>query len=217
MENKKLPFLETIYHLRTIEQIILYDKVMKISAQEEKETMELLQDEYEKEALDYPFQAPDFDKDSAFWASKIVYFSAQFLLNRENTAKDFNDFIPEFKGELSASAFLSADLCLRFLPQILEELKKIDADDIIIPVLEKHLLTFHYSAIGFDHEVESLDFRFFKNECFKQLYLNRITDRKDTKLARIPELNTMLLENFGDYQQVFWKNFEIINEKNKKI
>lgn len=215
MDNKKLPFLETIYYLRTIEQIILYDKVMEIADQEEKETIELLKDEYGKELLDYPFDAPLFDKEASIWASKIVYFSAQFLLNRENTGKDLNSFLPNFSGKITASALLSADLCLRFLPQIVQEFKNIDPDDLIIPILERHLKTFHYSTIGFESSLEQIDFKLFEDKCFKQLYLNRITDRKDIKLSKIPALNKMLQSNFGDYSKEFWRDFEIINETQK--
>lgn len=209
---KKLPFLETIYHLRTIEQIILYDKVMKVTTQEEKETIELLRDEYEKEKLEYPFTAPNFEEKAALWASKIVYFSSHFLLHRENTDKDLSQYLPDYKGEMTAGVFLSADLCLRFLPQLLQEFKNIDADDIIIPILENHLKSFHYSAVGFKNDSFMVDYKLFNNQCFKQLYLNRITERKDNALSKIPEINTMLQSNFGNYTNVFWKHFENTNE-----
>jgi len=212
MDTKKLPFLETIYHLRTIEQIILYDKMMQVSSQEEKETIELLRDEYDKEQLDYPFTAPKFEEKAALWASKILYFASQFLLHRENTNKDLDAYLPEYKGEMTVGAHLSADLCLRFLPQLLQEFKNIDADDVIILVLEKHLKKFHYSGIGFENKVEGIDFKLFENDCFKQLYLNRITERKDTELSKIPQINVLLQSNFGDYPNVFWKHFEIENK-----
>lgn len=211
-DTEKLPFLETIYHLRTIEQVILYDKVMQVSAQEEKETIELLRDEYEKEQLGYPFAAPAFEEKAALWASKIVYFASHFLLHRENTNKDLNQYLPEYKGEMTAGEHLSADLCLRFLPQLLQEFRNIDADDVIIPILENHLKRFHYSGIGFKNSSAIIDYDLFKNQCFKQLYLNRITDRKDKELSEIPEINVMLQSNFGNYAKVFWKDFENTNE-----
>lgn len=210
--EKKLPFLETIYHLRTIEQIILYDKVTEITKLEEKETLEFLRDEYEKERLQYPFETPVFNEASAVWASKIIYFSAQFLLNRQNTDKDLTAFLPDWKEAISPSTLLSADLCLRFLPQIVQEFKNIDIDDMIIPILEKHLQTFHYSAIGFANRLEKMDFTLFDNDCFKQLYLNRITSRKDIALSTLPELNRMLQSNFGAYSKQFWNNFEPLTE-----
>lgn len=212
MENKKLPFLETIYHLRTIEQIILYDKVMEVTAQEEKETIEFLRDEFDKEKLEYPFEAPKFDEEASIWASKIIYFATQLLLNRSDTKKDLVKFLPVFKNHVTVATMLSADLCLRFLPQIIQEFKNIDADDVIIPMLENHLKMFHYSAIGFENEKAIIDYKLFDNQCFKQLYLNRVTNIKDSFLSKIPELNKMLQGNFGDYSKVFWKNFEIENK-----
>lgn len=36
MNDKKIPFLNTIYHLRSIEHAIIYDKKLDISKAEEK-------------------------------------------------------------------------------------------------------------------------------------------------------------------------------------
>lgn len=213
--EKKLPFLETLYNLRTIEQLILFGKAMEISAREETESIALLRVEYEKEQLNHPFESPAFDADAALWAGKMIYFSAQFLLNRENTGKDLNTFFPDFKKSVGVSALLSADLCMRFLPQILQEFRTIDIADPAIPILERHLETFHYSSIGFDGSSEKIDFKLFENQCFQQLYVDRVTERKAIGLSQIPQLNTTLRSNFGNYANVFWRNFEVINETQK--
>lgn len=205
-EEKKIPCLETIYHLRSIERIILYDKVLKISKSEEDEITEFLRDEYEKESLHYPFDAPAFDEHAATWAAKVVYFSTQLLLNRTDTAKDLQVLLPDYTKEITASVMLSADLCLRFLPVIVREMKNIDADDIAIPILEKKLRLFHYSNIGEKHPQTDYDFKVLESNCLKQLYLNRITEKKDKTLAELPQINKELLSNFGDYKAVFWKD-----------
>lgn len=210
MNEKKIPFLETIYHLRTVEHLILYSKLLVLTPEEEKEVVELLRDEYEKEKLQYPFTAPSFDEKAALWGSRIVYFAAQLYLNRTDTAKDLNTLLPAFKNTISASAMLSADLCLRFLPQILGGLRNTDAEDSIIPILEKHLADFHYSNIGYEHNDREYDFALFDNPCFKQLYLNRITLRQDKFLAKVPKINALLMSNFGDYKKVFWKDMDIV-------
>ena len=208
MEENKLPFIETIYHLRTIEQVILYTKVLKISSKEEKDTLEFLEDEYEKECLNYPFQAPNFDKEAALWASKIVYFSAQLLLNREDTEKELNVLLPQFKGTINASSILSADLCLRFLPQIVGQMKEFDSEDKINPILESFLVDFHYSNIGYQNTTEHFNLIGFENACYQQLYLNRVCKRKDKLIAQNPEINRLLHSNFGDYKKLFWKELE---------
>jgi len=210
MNDKKLPFLETIYHLRTVEHLILYSKLLVLKTQEEKEVVELLRDEYDKEKLHYPFTAPAFDEKAALWGSKIVYFAAQLFLNRSDTAKDLDTLLPAFNNTISASAMLSADLCLRFLPQILGGLRNTDAEDVIIPILEKHLADFHYANIGYEHRDQEYEFSLFENQCFKQLYLNRITTRQDKYLAKVPEINALLMSNFGNYKKDFWKDLDIV-------
>jgi hypothetical protein len=212
MKPTALPFIETLYHLRTIEQVILYNKTMKISDAEAKDAVAFLESEYEREALNYPFSPPIFDANAALWASKTVYFSAQLLLYRENKVSELNKFLPHYTGIINPSAILSADICLRFLPQIRDELKRIDSEDAILPILERNLQQFHYSAVGFDLDVKTNDLKtIFSNDCLKQLYLDRIVARKDYKLAEQPEINACLLANFGDYKKEFWNELKTID------
>lgn len=147
MDKVKSSFLDTIYHLRTIEQIILTDKLITISKGEENDTVSFLENEYERETLEYPGIASKFNSDAALWAAKTVYLAAQLLLHREHKISDLDLFLPDFNGIQEESAILSADLCLRFLPQILAEMKRIDADDVVIPILEKQKETLRFCTI----------------------------------------------------------------------
>jgi len=214
MNLKSLPFIETLYHLRTIEQVILYHKTMKISDAEAKDAVAFLESEYERESVNYPFLVPEFNGTAALWASKIVYFSAQLLLYREHKVSALPDLLPNYSGTIDASAVLSADICLRFLPQIRDELKRIDAADAILPILEHHLQQFHFSAVGFDLDKEVIDVTpFFTDACLKQLYLDRIVSRKAYKLAEQPEINVCLLANFGAYKKEFWNELKTIDKE----
>ncbi|HEX8015376.1 MAG TPA: hypothetical protein VF465_09085 [Flavobacterium sp.] len=205
MNKTETPFLDTIYHLRTIEQIILTDKFRTISKGEEIDCISFLETEYEREILEYPGNTPDFNADAALWAAKTIYFAAQLLLYREHTISDLNVLLPDFSGKENASAALSADLCLRFLPQILEEMKRIDADDPVIPILEKQLYQFHYSAIGFEIEIEKIDFNTVaSNDCLQQLYIDRIVQRKAIKFTESDFIKKQLEIGFGDYKKIFW-------------
>lgn len=205
MNKTETSFLDTIYHLRTIEQIILTDKINIISKTEENETASFLETEYEREILEYPGNAPKFNKEAALWGAKTIYIAAQLLLHREHTISDLNVLLPDFTGTQDASAVLSADLCLRFIPQILEEIKKIDPDDLVIPILEKHLYQFHYSAIGFKIEIEKIDFNIIaSNDCLQQLYIDRIVQRKAIKYSESDFVKKQLEIGFGAYKKIFW-------------
>lgn len=92
--------------------------------------------------------------------------------------------LPDFKNVENASAILFADLCLRFLPQILSEMKRTDADDLVIPILEKHLYQFHYSTIGSEIDIEKINFDIVaSDDCLQQLYIDQIVQRKAIKFT----------------------------------
>lgn len=205
MTEKKIPFLETIYHMRSVEHAIIYEKKLEVSKEEAQEVIELLKDEYEKEKLNYPFEAPVFDEAAALWASKIVYFATQLVLNREDTISKMNVLFPDYAHSMTASAMLSADLCLRFLERLLMQLQIMDADDLIIPVLEQKLKQFPYSGIGYDFDLENIDVSIvLSNTCLTQLFLDRVVEKKDLKMAHLEAIKPLLLANFGDYKSIFW-------------
>jgi hypothetical protein len=205
MKNKRA-FLDTIYHLRTEERIILYDKLIEIPKNDEADAILFLESEYEKEALHYPYTVPQFDAKAALWAAKTVYFGAQLFLHREHKIEELKTILPKYEGTRNASAILSADICLRFLPQINEELKIVDADDPVVGIFSNYLQQFHYSAIGFDVKCDEINTAIiFSDDCLQQLYLDRVVERKDILLAGVPEIKAALLNGFGDYQKVFWK------------
>lgn len=205
MEKIKTPFLDTIYHLRTIEQVILYDKLITIAQTEETEAALFLETEYEKEILEYPGIAPNFNSGAALWAARMVYLATQLLLHREHKMKDVKELLSFYIGVVDASAIISADLCLRFLPQIIAEIRKIDPEDLVIDILEKHLIQFHYSAIGSDLDTENINFdAVAANDCLLQLYIDRIVQRKSIKWAQSDFIKKKLEIGFGDYQKLFW-------------
>lgn len=204
MQIPSQPFLETIYHLRTIEKVILYTKLEELSAKEEGDTLDFLESEYEKESLDYPFCAPVFNGYAAIWAAKIIYNSAQLLLHREMEVVDLSSIVPVFPAKTAAD-MLAADLCLRFLPQVLENLRIIDPNDKLIIILENILGMFPYSAIGAELENVETDLTLIlEDDCLRQLYLDRVMHLKAIKEAENPLIYEWLLAGFGNHKKEFW-------------
>ena len=143
----KYYFLNTIQTLRKQEEAVLYEKLLPISEQEKKEAADFLYQEYQQEALEYPYQVPEFDVFAALWAADFLYTALQLVLHREQKEQDLVQLLPDFPNEITPSAILSADLCLRFLPDVIIQLKLIDSEDALIEILEKQLTLWHYSGI----------------------------------------------------------------------
>lgn len=216
MTDRKFPFSDTLFLLRNEECVTFFSKLQSVSEHEEKEATDLLESEFEKERLEFLSENIPYHPESAIWASKIVYFSAQLYVIRENTAKKIDSLFPEFKGNSDTSAKLSADLTLRFLPKIITSLKIADPEDALIKVLENFLQQFHYSAIGYNLVLENINWKEeLKDETYRKLYLERIVEKKAYSLAENPYINKLLKTEFGMNKDEFWRELKTDIEENK--
>lgn len=208
MSQPSQPFLETLYHLRTVEHVILYNRFTTILYQEEQDVIAFLEGEYERESVDYPFTAPVFSPMAALWAAKTVYITAQLFLFRENKATELRSLLPSYGEPIDASAMLSADLCLRFLPSIKYALEAVDVNDPLIAIVEEFLNHFPYSGIGRDGVFSIPDTAtIIESDCLRQLYLDRIIEKKAVKWAEQTTINSAILANIGDHRNDFWHEF----------
>ena len=189
---------------------MLYANLLEINDSQEKEALDYLRREYDHERIDYPCKdLPGFDPSAALWAARTIYTAAQLLLYRENRESDLQLLFPDYPGEISSDAQLSADLVLRFLPDMIVQLKLIDPEDALIPILEKHLMQWHYSGIKYTLRPESLDFStVISNTCLEQLYIDRVNTYKKISLAKHPALDKGLKASLGIFADVFWKDFD---------
>ncbi|KAA3440712.1 hypothetical protein [Rufibacter hautae] len=178
---------------------------MKVTPEEEDLVTELLALEYEKESLNYPFTPPAFDGPAALWGAQTVYSASQLLLYRENQAEELSFLLPAYSNTLTPEAVLSIDLCLRFLPPLLEQASSIDNQDALISVLEQHLQQWHYSAVGYDLALENLSFEtVLSDNCLLQLYADRVIQRKSRRLAEHAPIQTQIKASLGHYASTFW-------------
>lgn len=216
MTETKSPFLDTIFLLRKNEYITLFSNIQTISQKEEEDAEVYFEAEFEKERLEFLSDQLYCDKKTAVWAAKVLYHSAQLYLIRENTVSNLENLVPKFKGIRDISAVLSADLTLRFLPDVMLALNSADPEDPLIKMLEDILGDFHYSAIGYDLDpkVQSWEEEL-KDKTYRKLYLERIVEKKDYKRAEIPFINKLLIAEFGMHKDAFWRELKIITEENQ--
>jgi hypothetical protein len=203
------PFIDTLMHLRQSEEVLLFDNKLPIPAESMQDLTRFLAAEYTGESIGYPGQAPPFDEDAAAWSSLTFYKSAQLILFRETGAADLVMLFPDYEKPITPSAIASADLVLRFLPGVVNQLKKIDAEDALIPVLENFLARWHYSAVSYKLSVNELDFEpVIIDPCLFQLYVDRIISHKNITLALHPVFRQRVKAALGIHADIFWKGFK---------
>ena len=202
-------FLEMIQTLRKQEEVILYGNILHVNEKYTDAVVDFLQKEYAREILEYPGKdVPEFDPIAALWAAKTLYIAAQLLLYRENKETDLEFLLPDYNAVRTPSAVLSVDLCLRFLPDILVQLKIIDSEDAIIEIIERKLIYWHYSGVQYALPIEQLDFdSMFAVEALKHVYINRIIIYKKIDLANHHSCRDHIAAYLGMYAGQFWKEF----------
>lgn len=211
--EKKSAFLDTVFLLRKNECITIFTDLQEISNQEEVDAENYFEAEFEAERLEFLSDRIHCNKKAAVWAAKVLYHSAQLYLIRANTAKDLQKLIPHFKGTKDVPSILSADLSLRFLPQIIEALQTADPEDQVIKMLEQILTEFHYSGVGSDLDLEKISWEEeLKDKTYRKLYLERIVEKKAYQLAEIPYINQLLIAEFGIYKDIFWRELKNRND-----
>lgn len=206
--------VNTIRHLRQQEEILLFGNLFEIDEPDKQATVAFLKEEYHTEALDYPFHAPEFDAEVALWAAQTVYTAAQILLYRQHNVADLPALLPDFLLDPTPSRVLSADLTLRFLPDMLSQAQYLDPEDAVIPLLETKLIHWHYSGVAAKLPLEKLDFRYIAdNACTYQLYTNRIIQYKNITLASHPAFLSPVLASLGNHTDAFWGELSLLRNQ----
>jgi len=206
-------FLQMIQQLRQQEEILLYGNILHIHAEEVADVADFLEQEYRRESLGYPYTAPAYQPEAASWAARTVYLIAQLILYREDQTEELETYFPAYTGYMDAGAILSADLCLRFLPDMLIQLELIDTQDELINRLQQLLATWHYSAVSATLETapENLE-AVAANPCLHQLYADRIIACKKISLAQHPTFRDRIGASLGMYGPVFWNEFKTVSK-----
>ncbi len=202
-------FLQMIQQLRQQEEVLLYANLLEITDFDSDEVLDFLAFEYDSEAKSYPFQPPIFDKKASIWAAKLVYRTAQLMLYRKDNPGDLPELLPKYAEQISASAILSADLTLRFLPNMLTHLHLIDFEDELIHILKEHLQSWHFSGIHFELDEGNLDFKtVLSNQCLNQLYIDRIISIKKKSLAQNTAFSMGVNASLGIFKNDFWQDLK---------
>lgn len=199
------PLLDTIQHLWAYEKMLLHGQLLEANPSDEKATIAFLREMYGQESLNYPHIAPEFDENAALWGAKTLYIATQLLLNRTHNASDLPSLLPMYPTS-SPSTMLSADLCLRFIPDLIVHVQAIDTEDVLLKLLNNLMQQWHYSGIAYRQEVETLDFSTITSDlCLSQLYVDRVIQCRRLPLAQHPVLLPRVQASLGGFTGVLWE------------
>lgn len=191
--------------MRQQEKVLFYENLLSISEAEEASAAAFLGQEYEAERLGYPHKAPAFNQDAALWAAKLVYRTAQLILYRKQRPEELNEYLVACSLPMDASAILSADITLRFMPHLLEELDAIDPNDELLPKLREISYPWIYSLMPLAEPDNETLKPILSNPCMAQLLIDRVWKGKYRQWSQHLQIEKILIDQAGMYGSHFLK------------
>jgi hypothetical protein len=193
-------------------QITLENQLLPAGDEEDAEALALLKSYYHEEVLHMPGQAPDFDPAAALWATRYLLVAAQVTLRRDLDEEAVRARLLPYTGTKDAGAIFSADLMLRYLPDLLQLAKGLAPDDVLVVCLQQTLLTWPFSSVGMGIAGEIELSPILAHPSLRFAYRDKIIRLRDTNRMQHPAVRELIAAALGEYASDLWPEFQLMNQ-----
>jgi hypothetical protein len=149
---------------------------------------------------DVAFEPPAIALPAGAWALTTVYRAAQALVFREIDADAVRQMLAvPCPLPPSPAVHYSADLCLRYLPDLLALARGIAPDDPLVTGLVALARAWPLSSVGVAGAGEADPSPFLDHPSLRRLYVDRIIERSDTSRLAHPATRAAVRETVGAF------------------
>jgi hypothetical protein len=172
------------------------------------EAAEVLQQYYDDDKLEMPFEAPQFNPLAAAWAIEYLYRAIQLAMLRELDEEQVHKNLINFPGSVNAEAIYTVDLAFRYLPGLLQLAAGLAPDDVLVIKLKEMAARWPFSSVGMKLS-EFGDIRaVLKHQSLRTAYVDRVIAARDEKRVNSAHIIELVAEALGDHADTFWPEFE---------
>jgi hypothetical protein len=190
-------------------QVAVASQLIPFREEDLQQTLALLQHYHAEDAQEMPLAAPEFSPDAAIWAAKYLYYATQFTMLRDLGDEQVLAHLTEFTGPLTPEAIYSADLTLRYLPDVLHLAKGLAPDDVLVKCMKNILAQWPFSSVGMT-EIEQVNNQpVLEHDSLKYAYIDRIIKHKDIQRAGEEPVAELIREALGEHSAVLWPGINI--------
>ncbi|PJJ59942.1 hypothetical protein [Hymenobacter chitinivorans] len=169
---------------------------------------ELLQAYYAADAREIPYSAPAFDAPAALWAAGLLYHTVQLTLVRELDEAVIAETLPDFAGLITPEVLYSADLLLRYLPDLLRLAKGLAPGDALVARLQALARQWPLSFGGPELPEPAAEARVLDHPALRQEYVDRLIRAQDRRRAGQPHLRALVQAALGAHAATLWPDFQ---------
>jgi len=167
-----------------------------------------LQQYYEDDIQEMPAAAPSFDENAALWAARYLYTAVQFILIRNLDETTMQAHLLPYPGALTPAAMYSADLTLRYLPDLFDLAKGLSPNDPLVKLMKDTAQLWPFSSAGIPMSSTTDLSVIFSHVSLKQAYIDRVITARDLHKCQHPDCYPLVLEALGAYTADLWPQFE---------
>ncbi len=152
------------------------------------------------------YEAPRFIAEVARWAAERLYRACQFLVYREVEAAEVRDGCAApcpapaaAAGAIAPDMCYSADLVLRYLPDVFALARGVAREDPLIDGLQSLARAWPLSSVGMPDLGELDVTAFIRHPGLRRLYADRIIERNDRSRLGDPAVVAAVREAIGGF------------------
>ncbi len=156
---------------------------------------------YRDDIQDMPASAPPFHEEAALWAATLAYRIVQ--LADASVSSEIITLLPSFTPPVTPAVIYSADLCLRYLPDLLQYTPPGPLQTYILHIAAQ----WPFSSTGMPISLTGTLTPILQDKALLQAYADRIIVSRDTSRCQHPEIKNAVIKALGNYQEILWPGF----------
>ncbi|UOQ70443.1 hypothetical protein MUN79_17090 [Hymenobacter cellulosilyticus] len=168
----------------------------------------MLETYHAEDAREMPHTAPGFHASAALWAARILYYTILLTLVRELDEIVIQEYLTDFAGDSTPEVVYSADLTLRYLPDLLRLAKGLAPGDALVARLQTLGRQWPLSLVGQELPLPESEAQVLAHPSLRQEYVDRIIRIQDRRRAGQDQLRPLVQAALGGHAATLWPDFQ---------
>jgi len=165
---------------------------------------EALQEQDSATRLEGPGRLPELNMGVGLWGARTIYGACQLIVFRQLDEQAIGELLPPLTEVCDPpSRHWSADLALRFLPDVLRHASVASEEDPLVRHLRSLAYQWPLSSVGIDGVVPEHVEELAASPPLLQLYVNRIFARKDFRRLEHPAVLMAARQSIGIHDELW--------------